>query len=102
MVTAFTVVAFLVGFIPLGSFILIPMEVYLVYAISKKHDAFDFLHFIVITGVLIAASGFLKGLASFLHAAPVFGQFANSIVAAGVMFAIGKTAEDYYSKKRRS
>ena len=99
MIVTFTIIAAIIGLVPGGHFILIPMEIFLVYRISQNHNAFDFLQFIVMTGVLIAATGFLGGLASFLHVIPVIGQLANSIVAAGVMYFIGSTAENYYSKK---
>ena len=99
MLLGFTVIAAFIGLIPGGHFILIPMEIYLVYSTSKKYDAFNFLEFIVMSGVLIAATTFLGGLATFLHVIPVIGQLANSIVAAGVMYGIGYTAEDHYSKK---
>ena len=99
MITIFTIVAAFVGLIPGGHFILIPMEIYLVYRIAQNHNEFDFLQFIVMSGVLIAATGFLGGLASFLHTIPIFGQISNSIEAAGVMYFIGNTAENYYSKK---
>jgi hypothetical protein len=76
------------------------MEVFLLFKIAKKYDAFDMTKFIAISVPLIGVSVFLKGLATFLQAVPVFGQFANSFVAFGFIYAFGTAADHHYSKHR--
>lgn len=95
----FSTIAFFVGFIPGGSFILIPGEMILVYLIQKKNNSFVLRDFVIICGVLIASSTFLKGLALLLHAIPVLGQITNSIIASGFMFLVGTLAESQKPKE---
>jgi hypothetical protein len=101
MILAFALIGAVVGFFPGGSFLLIPMEVYLLYKICTKHKAFDFPMFFLVAAALIGVSAFLKGLATFLQAIPVIGQFANSLVAFGFIVAFGNIAEHYYSRHPR-
>jgi hypothetical protein len=96
---AFTIVAFFVGFIPMGSFVLIPAEMLLVYLILNKNDNFKLTEFAVICAVLATATTFLKGLAQLLHLIPVLGQITNSIIAAVVMYIIGSLAESHKPKQ---
>lgn len=100
MVVVFAIIGAVLGFVPGGSFIMIPMEIFLVYSIQKKYDAFDFVTFILLAGALGACSIFLKGLASFLHVIPLIGQFANSIVGAGFILIVGNLAEQHYASKK--
>lgn len=99
MVQKFAIAGAVVGFIPGGSFILIPMEVYLIYQIARRHNAFEPLPFVAMAAALVTISGFLKGLATFLHALPLIGQVANSVVAGGFILIVGTAAEQYYSRK---
>jgi hypothetical protein len=102
MVIGFAVIGAFVAFIPGGSFILIPMEVFLLYQLAAKYRAFEFGPFLAAASALVVISGFLKGLATFLHAVPIIGQFANSVVAFGFILAIGLLAEQYYRGKNPS
>jgi hypothetical protein len=102
MVFGFAVIGSVVALIPGASFLLIPMEVYLLYRIITKYDAFDLYSFIGISGGLVAISGFLKGLAWFLHAVPVFGQFANSAVAFVFIMALGSVAKHHFARRAQS
>lgn len=77
MILGFALIGAVVAFIPGGSFLLIPMEVFLLFKIARKYDAFEMTKFIAISVPLIGISVFLKGLATFLQAVPVLGQFAN-------------------------
>lgn len=101
MTFAFALIGALVAFIPGASFILIPMEVFLVYKIASSHNAFEFGPFIVMTAALVTISTFLKGLATFLHGVPILGQFANSLVAFCFILVIGVLAEQYYASRSR-
>jgi hypothetical protein len=102
MVIQFAWIGALVALIPGASFILIPMEVVLIYQIAKKHDAFELGAFIFMATVIMSISLFLKALASFLHALPIIGQVANSLVAFGFIYAVGTVAEQHYAKRGQS
>ncbi len=95
----FTIFAFFVGFIPGGSFILIPAEMLLVYLILNKNENFKLTEFVPVCILLVASSAFLKGLALLLHAIPILGQITNSIIAASVMYLVGTLAESHKRKK---
>ena len=99
ILTVFAVIGALVAFFPGASFTLIPMEVFLVYKIARKHNAFDFTAFITMMSALVLISGFLKGLATFLQVLPLIGQFANSIVAASFIIVLGLLAEQFYASR---
>ena len=100
MTVALAFIGAVVAFIPGGAFLLIPMELFLLYSIMKKYNAFDFIPFIGLSAALICVSGFLKGLAFFLNGIPIIGQLANSFVAFAFIMAIGYMAEDHYKKRR--
>ena len=102
MVFAFALIGAVVALIPLASFILIPMEVYLVYKIADRHNAFEFVPFLLVSAALVPISGVLKGLATMLQGFPVLGQIANSLVAFGFIMAIGSLAERYYSGRSKA
>jgi len=101
MILAFALIGAVIGFVPGGSFLMIPMEVYLLYRIMNKHNAFDWMPFFGTAAMLCGISAVLKGLASLLQALPVIGQIANSLVAFGFIMAFGNLAEQHYSKARR-
>jgi hypothetical protein len=102
MVFVFAIIGAIVAFFPGASFILIPMEVFLIYKIARRHNAFDFPIFIVMMAALMPISGFLKGLATFLQVIPVIGQIANSLVAFGFIIAVGLLAEQFYANRSKA
>lgn len=102
MVLTFAWIGAVIAFIPGASFILIPAEVLLIYKIASKYNAFEFFPFITMTAALVTISAFLKGLATFLHTLPVFGQIANSLVAFGFISVVGLLAEQYYAKRSQA
>jgi hypothetical protein len=93
MVLTFALIGAAVAIIPGASFLLIPMEVYLLYRIMMKYNAFDWMPFLGTAGAICAISATLKGLALFLSWIPL----ANSVVAFGFIFAIGTLADQHYS-----
>src|SRR5271168_3993304 len=101
MILTFALIGAVLGFVPGGSFLLIPMEVYLLYSIMTKYNAFDWMPFLGTAGFLCAVSVTLKGLATFLHGIPGVGQVANSLVAFSFIMALGNLAERHYSTVRR-
>ncbi len=98
MIIVCAFIGFIVGFIPMASFLLIPLEGYLLYSIMDKYHAFDLWVFLGSFTVLAGLSFLLKGLASFLHALPGIGQFANSIVACGWILVFGFLADKHYAE----
>jgi hypothetical protein len=101
MVVVFAIVGAFVALIPGASFILIPMELFMVYMIAHRHGAVDFVPFIVMSAAIVTISTFLKGLATFLHVVPVVGQLANSLVALGFILLLGLLAEQFYAARAR-
>lgn len=95
----FAFIGGLVAFIPGASYLLIPMEVYLLYKIAMRYcDHLDVPSFVGAATALVAGSTFLKSLALFLNPIPVIGQIANSLVAFGFIVAFGLLAEHHYAK----
>ncbi|HEX7150427.1 MAG TPA: hypothetical protein VF618_02990 [Thermoanaerobaculia bacterium] len=101
MLIAFALIGVVLGFVPGGSFLLIPLELFLIYRIAESHRAFEFGSFLAMGSAIVVISGFLKGLASLLHAIPGIGQMANSVVAFGFIMIIGTLAERYYASRTR-
>jgi hypothetical protein len=102
MILAFATIGGVVAFIPGASFILIPMELIMLYKIATKYNAFEFFPFIIMAGTLVTISLFLKGLAAFLYPVPVIGELANSLVAFGFIFVVGMLADKYYANRSSS
>lgn len=101
MVLAFAIVGGLIAAVPFASFILIPMEWYLVYTIAQRHRAFELAPFAGVCAAIFTISAFLKGLATFLHFLVGIGQLANMVVAFVFILIIGNLAEKYYAGKAR-
>jgi hypothetical protein len=99
MVLKFALLGAVVALIPGAAFILIPMELFMLYQIAGKHNAFEMAPFLGMSAALVTISVFLKGLATFLHLIPGLGQIANSLVAFGFISVVGTLAEQYYSNR---
>lgn len=97
MIFIFALIGAVVALIPGASFLLIPLELIMLYLISVQHKAFELGQFLAMSAAMITISGFLKGLASFLHGIPLLGQLANSLVAGGFILIIGLLAQQYYA-----
>jgi hypothetical protein len=102
MILTFALIGAVVALFPMASFILIPMEVALLYQIASKYNAFELGPFLAMTAALVTISTLLKGLASILHFIPVFGQVANSLVAFGFISLVGTLAERHYANRSRA
>ncbi len=92
----FAAIGAVVAFIPGASFILIPMELLMLYLIADKHNAFALPSFLAMGAAIVTTSAFLKGIATFLHVLPILGQLANSLVAFAFIAVVGSLAEKYY------
>ncbi len=100
MIFIFAIIGAFLAIIPGASFLLIPLELLMLYLIANKHEVFELGEFLAISAALITISGFLKGLASFLHSVPVLGQLANSLVAGGFILIVGWLAQQHYASKK--
>lgn len=101
LILGFAAIGAAVALIPGGSFILIPLELGMLYSIADRHGKVELLQFTAMSIGVTAMSLFLKGLTSFLNAMPVMGQIANSLIAFAFIAVIGLLAERYYSEKTR-
>ncbi len=97
MIIGFAVAGGLLAFIPGASLLLIPLEVVMLFLIADKHDAFELPPFLAMIPPIIGVSAFLKAIAFVLHALPLVGQVANSLVAAGFISVLGFLGEKYFS-----
>lgn len=101
MILKFALVGAFVALVPVpgASFVLIPMEVFLLYKIMKKYNSFEVPTFVAAGTGLVAASAFLKGMASWLYLVVGLGSIANAVVAFGFIMAFGSLAEHHYASK---
>jgi len=101
MILKFAFVGALVALVPVPgvSFVLIPMEIFLLYKIMKKYNAFEVPTFVAAGTGLVAASAFLKAMASWLYLIVGLGSLANALVAFGFIMAFGGLAEHHYASK---
>lgn len=97
----FASIGAVVALFPGASFILIPMELLMLYLISDKYNAFELPPFLAMGAAIVTISAFLKILSSFLHAVPLLGQAANAFVAFCFISVVGFLAEKYYSGKAK-
>jgi len=86
----------------MASFVLIGLEVIMVYQVAKKHDAVRVDDLVWFCGKMVIISFFLKFFAAWLHFIPLLGQIANSAVAAGFLYLVFDIATAHYSKLSRS
>lgn len=101
MIFGFAAIGALVAFIPGASFVLIPLELIMLYLIADKNNAFELPPFLAMGAGIATMSAFLKGLASLLHILPGVGQIANSLVAFAFIAVVGALAEKYYGGKAK-
>ena len=90
-----------IALFPMASYVLIAVEVVMVYQIAKSYDAvrvFDLVWFCTKMGFL---SLVLKFLATWLHIIPLVGQVANSLVAGGFIYFVYDVADSHYKSISR-
>lgn len=88
----------LIALFPLASFVLIAVEVVMVFQIAKKHDAVHLGLIVWFCTVMVPVSFVLKFLAAWLHMIPVIGQVSNSVVAAGFIYFVYELADAHFAK----
>jgi hypothetical protein len=98
MKLAYVLLGAIVALFPFASFLLVGIEVLMVFQISKKHDAVNVLDLAWFCLCMILVSVFLKFIALWLHAIPVLGQISNSLVAAGFIYFVYDVADAHYAK----
>jgi hypothetical protein len=87
-----------VALFPMASFVLLALEVVMVYQIAKSHDAVHIGDLAWFCSVMVIISLVLKFLAAWLHLMPIIGQVANSLVAACFIFFAYDVADSHYKK----
>jgi hypothetical protein len=91
----------LIALFPMASFVLVAVEVVMVYQIAKSYNAFNLADLVWFCSKMVIVSLFLKFLASWLHFIPVIGQISNSLVAAAFIFFVYDIAESHYQSVSR-
>ena len=87
-----------VALFPMASFVLIALEVIMVFQIAKSHDAVHLGDIVWFCSIMVVVSLVLKFLAAWLHLIPIIGQIANSLVAAGFIYFVYEVADAHYKK----
>jgi hypothetical protein len=88
----------IVALFPMASFVLIALEVVMVFQIAKKHDAVHLGDIVWFCTVMIVVSAVLKFIAAWLHLIPLIGQVSNSLVAAAFIYFAYGLADAHYAK----
>jgi len=91
----------LIALVPLASFVLIGLEVVMVYQIAKNYNIINIGDLVWFCSKMILISLFLKFLAAWLHLIPVIGQIANSLVAGAFIYFVYDVADAHYSSLRK-
>jgi uncharacterized protein (DUF697 family) len=87
-----------VALFPLASFVLIALEVVMVFNVAKKYGHANLGDLIWFCSAMVTLSLFLKFLAAWLHLIPIIGQVANSAVAATFIYFAYSVADEHYRK----
>jgi hypothetical protein len=87
-----------VALFPMASFVLIALEVVMVFQIAKKHDAVHLGDLAWFCSVMIVISLVLKFIATWLHFIPLIGQISNSLVAAAFIYFAYEVADAHYAR----
>jgi len=101
MVLVFALIGGVITFLPIPgtSLVLIGMEIFLLYKIQSKYNAFDIISFIAVATGLAAVSGVLKALSAALYLAlPVIGWLTSALIAFGFIMIFGNIADGHYAK----
>lgn len=101
MKLAYVAIGALVALFPMASFVLIALEVVMVYQIAKSHDAVHLGDLVWFCSKMVVLSLVLKFLAAWLHMIPLIGQVANSLVAGAFIFFVYEVADAHYRKVSR-
>jgi hypothetical protein len=91
----------LIALFPMASYVLIAVEVVMVYQIAKSYDAVHLGDLLWFCSKMMLISFFLKFLASWLHFIPGLGQIANSLVAGGFIYFAYDVADSHYKSISR-
>jgi hypothetical protein len=97
----YVVIGALIALFPMASFVLIAVEVVMVYQIAKSYDAVHLDDLLWFCSKMVVVSLFLKFLAAWLHIIPFFGQIANSLVAGGFIYFLYDIADSHYKSISR-
>jgi hypothetical protein len=100
MILAFALVGAVIAFLPIPgtSVVLIGLEVFLLYRIQCKHNAFDLGSFIGVAAGLAGVSAVLKAMAAALILLPVISWLMSAAIAFGFIMIFGHIADGHYAK----
>jgi hypothetical protein len=87
-----------VALFPFASFVLIALEVVMVFQIAKKHDAVHLGDIVWFCTIMIIVSAVLKFIAVWLHFIPLIGLVSNSLTAAAFIYFAYDLADAHYAK----
>jgi uncharacterized protein (DUF697 family) len=103
MILLFALIGGLIAFLPIPgtSLVLIALEIFLLYKIQNKYNAFDLVSFIGVSAGLAGVSAILKALAASLTLIPVIGWAVSAFIAFGFIMIFGNIADGHYSRLAR-
>src|SRR5882724_9220742 len=98
---AYAIAGAVIGFIPGGSVLLLILEFVMFYHICKLHDTTMTHEGIGFIAAITGVEFLFKAAAELIHALPIIGQFANSIVAGSVVYALGYLVENHIKERKK-
>ena len=102
MKLVYVVIGALIALFPMASFVLVAVEVIMVYQIAKSYNAVYVGDLVWFCSKMVIISFFLKFLAAWLHFIPLLGQIANSLVASAFIYFVYDIADSHYQSVVRS
>jgi hypothetical protein len=97
----YVIIGALIAIFPMASYVLIAVEVVMVYQIAKSYNIVNLGDLLWFCSKMVIISLFLKFLASWLHFIPLVGQVANSLVAGGFIYFVYDIADSHYKSISR-
>jgi hypothetical protein len=94
----FVAIGAFIALFPMASFVLIALEVVMVYLIAKSHDAVELADIVWFCSKMVILSLVLKFIAAWAHMIPIIGQFANSLVAGIFIYFVYEITDSHYKK----
>lgn len=87
-----------VALIPMASFVLIALEVFMIFQIAKSHNAISVSDLAWFCSVIVVISLVLKFIATWFHFFLGIGQIANALIAAAFIYVVYDVADAHYRK----
>lgn len=90
-----------IAFFPMASYVLLAVEVVMIYNIAKSYDAVNVLDLVWFCIKMGVVSLVLKFLASWLYLFLGIGWIANSLIAGGFIYFVYDVADSHYASIAR-